>query len=495
MAENDFVNSFGSLFYFDTFNVEMSVVWEKVFPGGIDDLCYRALLSSFKDSSAGNVLARQNALYHLLKGPFAYDQASDPLNQYRKLLPTRNWTAKALDALCIAYNDDPRRRFSTNDTVNKVLSRYYQQAQAGVELRWAHAQSTLQNYILTRPYFDWRGDMQFQMMLPDAFSVKWHPFDAGRMEEVWIATSRPDYRSPAGKIVFQVWSGDTITYRDVYGEQVGRVLKNNYGRIPFVPLQMVRSRSTDDPLGGGMYDLVMANIIDNALQWGGMNSVLFNSFSVWVSTNLKWGDRARLFPGKLVAVEDATAGSQMDPRLPPDLNSVGSDGQYSMIDEYRQNQKEDQLFDLGLPDFMASRRGNVPTTATEQIIKSAGLIDRRNRDLPILNAYERDLAEMVCLVARVDRGERGLPERLDEFQSDFAEPRIALDTDKELAADARLVGAGLLRIESFVAKWEGLEQIPTEEEAIKRIQDRVTIYAAVLPYISSLSSPGPSIGG
>lgn len=121
----------------------------------------------------------------------------------------------------------------------------------------------------------------------------------------------------------------------------------------------------------------------------------------------------------------------------------------------------------------------------------SALIERRKRDLPILNSYERRLAEMVCLVARVDRGERGLPERLEEFQSDFAEPCIALDSDKELVANARLVAAGLLRIESFVAKWEGLEQMPTEEEAIERIQKRQQAYAPIIPFISSLGGPAP----
>jgi len=490
MSERDFEGvSAGLPFEYDTFSAEMFVVWEKVFPERIDDLCYRALLTSFKDSGKTNKDDRQNALYNLLRGAFAWELPTDPLNQYRKLLPTRNWTAKATDALCIAYNDDPRRRFTTRDSHNALLSRYYLEAQAGIELRWIHVQATLNNLVLVRPFFNWEGEMRFQTLLPDTFVIEWHPTDTGRMYALWICTHHPKPGNPAGDVVFQVWTDTTVQYRDVYGELVGDVLPNNYGRIPFVPLQMVRARNADDPIGGGMYDLVRANLVDNALQWFGMNSVMFNSFNVWLSTNMKWGDRARLFPGKLLAVEDATGGSTIDPRLPPDLISVGSDGQYTMIDEFRQAQKEDELFDLGLPDFLVSRRGGVPTTATEQIIKSAGLIDRRQRDLPILARFEQRLAQMVCLVARVDRRERGLPERLEEFQTDFAEPRIAIDSDKELVADARLVSAGLMRLEVFVAKWEGLDETPTEEEAIALVEGRRQRYQNVLSALQPIMSP------
>lgn len=474
-------------YYVDAFSPLVTPLWASVFPERVTDLCYRSLIGAFRDSSEVNITLRQDALYCLLKGAFSFSRADDPLNQYRNLLPTKNWVAKGTSALCTAYGEDPNRVFSTNTSVNKLLGRYYKEGGANTEFRWAHEQATLQNMGLVRPYFNWRNKCQFQTVLPDSYHIKWHATDIGRMAELWIAIEQPGLYNANGRAAFQVWTETDITYYDVYGERVGVPLANNYGVIPFVPLQMQKPRDNYDRIGGGMYSLVYANLIDNAIQWSALNSVLFNSFSIWISTNIDWGGQAaRINPGGLVVIKNAKAGTQTQPILPPNLESVGADGQYTMINELGTSVREDELFDLGIPDFLASRRANVPTTATEQILKAEGLNNKRKADLPVLADFEVALAEMVCIVARVDQHETGLPLFLPDMTTDFAEIRVVQDVEKEFAFDAGLVISGLTGVEKFLAKWEGLDEIPTEEKAIEIMSSRQERYKDILKNLANV---------
>jgi hypothetical protein len=485
MSQNDIsAESIGSSrYYVDTFLPEIETVWGKT-PFNLVDLCYRSALASFKDSSESNIADRQSLLFNFLRGPFSIGKDSDALNVGRKQLPTGSLAPKVLRNICIAYAEDPTRKFSNQTVTNDILTRYYTEARANVELRHAHEMATLTNYVLVRPYFTFNGKCRFQTLLPDCFRVVLSddPGEPDKLKAVWIAVDRP--KKGERKQVFEVWTDELVTAYDADAQPIGQPRPNPYGKIPHVPLQMVASRSTDDAMGGGLFEIVEASLIDNSLKWIGFNNLLFNGFSVWVATNMEWNtNNASLSPGKVITIEDAQAGNDINPLLPPQLDTVSADSHFGEIGEERMNRREEFLREVGLPNFLASRQGGVPPTGIALMIEMLELLDRRKRDLPVLNDFERGLAEMTALVARVDRKESGLPELLPEMSTEFSEPRAAIEPEAERKFDAINVAAGIMPLETFVMKWEGLDHAITEAEAVKRISDRRLLYASVLPVL------------
>lgn len=474
-------------FYVPAFLSGMNRVWGKTFPDELRDICYRGGLSSFRDSGRQQIFDRHVLTYTFLAGAFSSSEQTDALNRYASQIPTKTWVPKALSALCApAYADDPTRRFTTNQTANDALARYYTEGKANSVFRFAHEQGTLHNIALARPEFDYSGTMDISITLPDAFRARWKK---NKIVELWIPTTvvTGDYRM---KPVFRVWTDAAYWDADVYGDRVGPVIVNDYGRIPYVPLQLRQSQSADDPYGGGLWDLVYANIIDNSLQWAGMLSAYFNGFSVWLAKNIDFGNRksAGLGPGALIDMQNVMAPNQQDiaaSPVEPSLEAVAADGQYTTIGMYAQGMKEDALFDIGVPDFLASRNGAIPTTATEWIIRYHGLLDKRKADLPALNTFEREFAECVCRVANVDRRE-AFPDQLPEMSTDFADVTIPNSVENELKYEAGLVAAGLYRLGPFLAKWEGLDQVPTDEEAVAIITKRQSDYGAVIPVLREI---------
>lgn len=472
-------------FYVRSFVASVGCVWNGVFPEAVGDLCYRTAISSFRDSGRQQIVDRHALTYTFLQGAFSTGDPGDALDKYAGQIPTYSWVPKALKALCgTAYGDDPSRTFTTNAVAQGTLTRWYNEARANSSFRYAHEQGSLHNYTLARPSFGYDGKMEIEVLLPDTFRARFDGVFRRKMKELWIPIGTVEKRR--GKPAFKVWTDTAWWITDYAGDRIGETMVNDYGIIPYVPLQMNRSQSYDDPYGGGLWDLVYANVVDNALKWSGVLSVFFNSFEVWLAVNLDFGKRrgAGLSAGAMIEMNNVmrpSAGDVMQPERPA-LEQAGGSGQYPMIGDYARQSKEDALFDIGVPDFLASRNGQVPTTATEWIIRYHGLLDKRRADLPALNDFEKEFAEMVCRVGNVDRREQ-LPEQLPEMSTDFPEINIPNSVEAELKYEAGLVAGGLYRLGKFLAKWEGLDYVPSDDDALVIMTERQAKYAPVLPLL------------
>lgn len=469
-------------FYVRSFVSPVGNVWNGIFPEAVGDLCYRTALSSFRDSGRQQIVDRHALTYAFLQGAFSTSESSDALNKYAGQIPTYSWVPKALHTLCgTAYGDDPSRTFTTNTVAQATLTRMYNEARANSALRYAHEQATLHNYVLVRPSFDYAGKMEIETLLPDTFRAR---FQGKKIVELWIPIGRVERKR--GKPAFKVWTDSAWWIADCSGDRIGDTLKNDYGRIPYVPLQMSRSQSSDDPYGGGLWDLVYANVVDNSLKWSSLLSAFFNSFNVWLAVNLDFGSRkgAGLSAGSMIEMNDVREPNSQDVNqlARPALEQAGGDGQYTLIGDFGRQTKEDALFDVGVPDFLASRNSTVPTTATEWVIRYHGLLDKRQSDLPALNDFERDFAEMACVVANVDQSQQ-LPDQLPEQTTDFPDVNVPNSVEAQLKYEASLVAGGLYGLGRFLAKWEGLDHVPTDDEAVVILQERQAKYAPVMPML------------
>lgn len=471
-------------FYNRAFIKSVGNVWNGVFSNEIADICYRTAISAFRDSGRLQVKDRHALTYAFLQGAFSYGDPLDALNRFAGQIPTYSWIPKALRTLCTAYGDDPTRTFTTNQVANTTLSRMYKEARANSSFRYTHEQGTFHNFALARPLFDYYGKMEIETLLPNTFRARWHPTYHRKMVELWIPVGTVEKHR--GKPAFKVWTDKDWWIADASGDRVGEVMTNDYGRIPYVPLQMNRSQTIDDPYGGGLWDLAYANIIDNTIKWSGLLSTYHNSFEVWLAVNLDFGKKkgAGLAAGSMIAIDDVRHPKSDDlmQDAAPSLTPVGGNGQFPSIGEYGRQAKSDALFDIGVPDFLASRDAMVPTTATEFLIKYHGLLDKRRTDLPPLNDFEREFAEMTCTVANVDRRE-SLPVQLPEMTTDFADVDIPSGAEDQLKHEATLVVGGFYRLGSMFARWEGLDYAPTDEEAIRIITERRDKYAPIIPIL------------
>lgn len=466
-------NSVDPRFYLAAFGKGYEKIWKASGKAGnIPTQSFHYLLNIFDSESEIAYRHRGDALYFLVNNVFSSDDPKDVLNTQRRLLPANNWVSKALDSICIAYNDFPSRVFKEeNSGVDQYMRRLYDRNLVDVELREIYRAATLNNFVLARPFFVKGKETRLKFQTLDLSNCV-PVFDGdGELSEVWIPSGEVEKEDPK-KYRFKVWTKDKIYFVNYEGKNI-TTIDNTQREIPFVPLILKRSKvgAAED---GGLFSLVTANLIDNLLHWTGLNSALFNSFSVWIATNLKWTSNksAKLFPAKVISVDGAQMANDLQPILPPSLDSIASDGQYITIGDYRANIKEERLLDIGLPDFLANRRANVPTTATEQILKYSSLAERRKFDLPTLFDFERRLAGMIARLAAMEIGIPGLPETFEDFKIDFPELRIVQTPEGEIKYDATLVLSGLQSLPSFVRKYSGKDDIISDDEAKKYLAEK-----------------------
>ncbi len=268
-----------------------------------------------------------------------------------------------------------------------------------------------------------RDTIEIDNLMPDEFTVV---TDLDYLKARGFAVTRFD---PNKKELYQaVWTAEEHYLLDSYGNSKpvdgNSAMINPFGELPFEKLSI-----TDgiDYYGEPHWDLYLAqtSIIIKLMQldWNRM----FNSFPIWVATNLNLADNEVLTPGKIIKQDNIKEGD-----ITPDLMSVSPDYNF-------EDQRGDVdwlistvLSNLGLP-ASSSSTDVVSQSGTAKKIDEIELneirADLRNKSYYYLIGLLNKL-RMVWNYYAVEMGEPSIPE--GDFEVQFSE-----NTEAESPADKK----------------------------------------------------------
>lgn len=484
---------------------ELGALWGQhpIYKDHLTELAAQGMLTAFYDNSIDQVETRRTLLYHYLKGPFG-TASDDALTLFRRTLPVGTFLPKVVNNLCIAYNQAPARTWKSGDTANdratQQLRQVYEQFGANGRLQIAYRYMKLCSGVALRPYVggqkSGKARMQIEILTPDLFRYK----TSSLLPDVLTELVRPlvEYRENKVRTVFEVWTDTEIRYTDLTGsttkylnddgEEV-EAIDNPYGRIPYMVARLVEP-NTMQTFGSGLFDVVEANLAANLYQWLADNSIAYESFGVWVATNmgLQNESKLRLGFGKLVAKDDVGNSADM---AEPKLENISNNGQYGDMRSHRTGHIEDVLRGLGLPDSVITSQGGAPPSGIARMLERAELIEQRNADLPLLKLMEAEFSDLVTTVYNIDVAKttntQPIPTGLT-LDVQFQEEGLILEPSVRLDMNIKALLAGVMLPSRFVREEAGKE-VSSEPEAVQYILDNATL---IEPIRSVLNGGSPT---
>lgn len=472
--------------------------------GQLAEMAIHQMLTAFYDTTADQVEYRRTLLYHYLAGPFG-TESDDALTLFAKSLPVQSFVPKVVNNLCIAYNQAPERSWKKGETVDanatKQYRQLYEQMGADGRLQTAYRYMKLCSGVAIRPYVGGKGRMQLEILTPNLFRYRTRALYPDMLEE-FVLPLLEVYKGKE-RNVFEVWTAERHYFMDdkgretdfrsdfakpLTGEDNPYKGPDGVGRIPYMIARLVEP-NTMQTFGAGLLDVVEANLAANAYQWLADHSIMFESFGVWVATNMGLSNesKARLGFGKMIAV-DGVDKEAAESRL----DNTSTNGQYSAMIEYKKTRVEEAERNTGLPNDVVSGDADA-LSGVSRALKRKELDEQRRTDLPLLKTMEVELSDVVTVVHNTDvvkrlrdRGERAplaLPTGLT-LDVEFKDEPIINDPATQFVEDTKAFLAGLTTATDYVKSWSG-KTFETEAAAIEYITERQIVSSRVRPAIAA----------
>lgn len=452
----------------EAFGMELMTVWSGTpFTMETSNLSFFRAATAFIEKNQEAVSDRRSLLHTILKRDFKHDSAEDTINKMRSILPSDAGIAKrAIRNLCAAYIKPPERRFGEKGKFNDSFRDFYETAAVDAALDRAYKIAKLTNVALVMPVIR-NGELELDVYSADMFRVKTAPGNYRQIDELWLQTVIGD------DIAYHVWS--STQYRLVSNKD-GRTIEysdNPYGIIPAVVLKLTHER---DFYGGGLWELIEAQLDISKLQFFADQNVTYSGFSVWVAQNFGKENTFVLSPNKVIAVNDITSGEGQF--LPPQLDTVSPEPHFLNIDELRDRRERRVLRQLGLPNSLIAENTGTQS-GVSRIVEMQELIDIRTEDQNVLRRFERLLCKMIALVVNLNL-RKGLPENGD-VSVNFSEEQIFTEPEKEYALWKEQWQDGVMSTAEFVRRVTRNETITTDAEAIEYIKKNRDLLSKLKP--------------
>ena len=443
--------------YYMAFNEFYRQIWNGISDiskntNEINDLCYHRCFSAFWYDGIDDYSDRQTLLWQYIKPAYQYNDPDSLINKYADVLPIDNYAKDLVNDVCTAYDEPPRREFSTDTKTNDYLTDLYTESNVDTVMSDIYPFAKMTGLLAVMPVIK-DDKLILYYSSPDMFRV-W--VDRNNPLKV-LKYIYPEYDFNTKNYIYHEWTDEN--YR-VLGKN-GQVLTdtpfqtgaNRYGRIPVI---FLRINSGTSFIPGGQLDLIYNNLKVNKISF--VNEVVAGVPPVPFANNVDISvispDRPITSKTKLLTDEQGADFRWIE--APQDYinKSILMD---SLNERYRTKFK--------IPDDTNNESG------IARVISRQGLIEQRYKDIPKLIKFEKELAELIKDMANIE----GLfPSDLKDINLNinFADERIYTDPTEEMALDKQKVNEYLMDIRDYYTKWGGIDTIITDNKFEKLIKDR-----------------------
>ena len=446
------------------FEQEFRVTWGSTkFSNEVDSLCFFRALTCWYSSSMDDLDARRELLYRFAEPHFDTADAASTLNRLYQALPIKSGGKRIMRNICGLYNKEARRTFGNSDDAS-TADDIYRRSDIDTAMKTAHRFARLTNNCIIVPAIR-NGVLDIDILPPDLYRVVLDEKNFRSVLELWIPVKRH-----GGKTEFNVWTHEQYIKCNYKGEVISAE-PNRYGRIPVVFVQLEKDAS--DYYGGGMVELMEAELDNNFLKFLIDNNIVYSAFAVWIATNFGKVDFT-LSPNKIICVNDAVKGDGF--LLPPSLESVTPSDTFGKLEDLQNRRYQRALREMGLPATIYS-----PDAKTESgysiFMQRQELMEIRQEDEPIFRRVEQELYELIAQMELIDMGVVLPP--VSDFTIDYQEQSILLEPQKDFELKKEKLEYGILSPLVFVKELAGIDNLSTNEEAIEYLKSNRELFNSI----------------
>ncbi len=445
--------------YNAAFGQETAAIWSGTpFEAENEDINYARALTAWVRNDPGGESDRKELLYYYCSKVMATDEADDPLNKYRKILPSDNSIImRALRNLCIAYNEAPVRHFKRNgepyklsNTLHNVINTtgYDRAMQRNYRL------AKLCNEVLVRPKVV-GNRIVHKTLSPELYRCA---YSDDTLTEVWI----PHQRTVGGRLEWHygVWTIDDYRVLNRYLVDATPPIANNYGRIPYEFLTMDESSI----YGGSLWELCSAVLQCNRLTFSAEENILYNGFAVWMFTNFDIKGKLKVTPGRAFIAEDVRVGE--GELMPPAIETAQPMAQYIEIDQYKNDLVKNTLRNLGLPNSVINDTAGLQS-GVALLIDRFELDEIRREDLNVLRPFEERYINLMINQLNVDT-DINLDQDI-QLSIDYSDMQMFIEPSEKLNHGLERAKNGLISPKQLYSLMTDDDTIETDEEAVNII--------------------------
>lgn len=466
-------------FYKDAYLVELNSLWLGTpYENELDNIAYYKGLAAFLRNTEFGERDRRLLLRAYMKPSFDHDSYDDPINKLFPAMPTDNlYIQRALKNLCIVYTEKPTREITGRQA--ETLAAALDKMNYDYQMLKIHRALKLMNEVAVTVVTNNKKPI-LKYLTPDNYRVTYD--DYMNVKELWI----PFYKVENRKAIhyYRVWTADTYTVKDGYLNNVPfeyngvnyTIMPNPFKEIPY---EVIKMEDDNEPvhmsIGGGLYELLKAQLDCNKLQFLANENLDYNGFTTWVLTNFGvTGKNFKMGPGKALVVDGVNDSGD----LPPNIDTITPTAQYLDIEELKSLRIKKTLKSLGLPTSIIEDNPGVATSGVALKIDRMELEELRKEDITRLRVIEDSLINKIARVLSNDPASiyRGKFNGEYYTEIDYIEQSIFTEPDKELSYQTELFKRGLITPSMYVNRLISNDTITTDEDAIKYIQENLLLY-------------------
>jgi hypothetical protein len=270
---------------------------------------------------------------------------------------------------------------------------------------------------------------------------------------------------------FDVWTNETFSVRQSENEYIEfefngakvREIKNDYGVIPFVLIQMAKTNQYQlNQAGGALWELVKAQLDYNRVSITQNNNLIYNGFSLLMFVNTGLSGAPRVGAGQAIVMDGVTVDNG---EIPPAIDVISPGTQYNEMQDLKLNQIKQTLRNLELPTSMISEDAGLQSGVAMKI-ERMGLDEYRRNDINLFKKVENRLINMSSIVLSYDGSSnyRGSFGGDYDVTIDYIEFNTPIDETVYFEQTNTLYNKGLISTKEYLNRMTGKE-FGTDEEA------------------------------
>lgn len=461
-------------FYLDAYQVELNSIWAKTdFNNELQNIAYyRALTSMLRDNEIGDYQRRQ-LLRSYMKPDFSADDTKDPINKLFSIMPTDNlYVKRALRNLCVVYNERPSRKIEGKNA--NIIEELYEQINIDSKYLKLHRIAKLTNELaVTLQFHNQKPVLRY--ITPDNYRLKYD--DYGNEIELWIPYTEYVDKSPV--TYYKVWTRDEYYILDnnlnktpfQYAGKTFISLPNQMGEIPYVFIKLDTDKDEYlEQSGGGLYELVKAQLNCNKLDFLVNENIVYNGFAVWLLKN--WdikNNNIKLSPGAAFIAEGI---SGMDGLSEPTAETVQPSAQFLDIEELKSTKIKKTLKNLGLPSGLIEDNPGLTSSGVAMRIDRMELEEVRKEDIAVFRNIEDKIVNKFAKILNTDYASPYKNKLGGEYitKLDYIEQSTFLEPKEEFEYNKMLFEYGMITPQVFVNRTISNDYITDDKAAIQYLK-------------------------
>jgi hypothetical protein len=371
---------------------------------------------------------------------------------------------RALRNLCVVYNEKPTREIIGNN--NKILNDVYNEIAFDNRMLKIHRLAKFTNELaVTLQFINYKPQIKY--ITPDNYRVEYDSYNIP--VEMWI----PFYEKVENEyeLRYRIWTPDRLTIKN-RNLQTLSVTPNPYGEIPYVFISLDGDKDESlETYGGGLFELVKAQIMCNKLEFLINENLDYNGFAVWVLMN--WGVKVndiKFRPGSILTAEGVGESTGSDR---PTVETIQPQSQYLDIEELKNTKMKRTLKNIGLPSSLIEDNAGIAASGVSMQIDRQELNEIRKEDVGAFRIIEDEIVNKFAKILNTDPASKykGKFNGLYSTQLDFIEQSVFLEPDKEYEFNKRLFTDGLITPAMFVNRTISNDLILTDQDAINYLNE------------------------